>query len=163
MSTISNPELRKPSAFARLGALFCSRPLLIAFGWLNVGLGMVGAILPVMPTTVFMLMALWAFSKSSPRFHRWLYTHPRFGPVLQDWQQERAIPGPAKALALTVMAGASPGLARPAPPLPWCWWSQLDWGCLRSGSLPGHGPVARARRNSTDPQTVDDPFWRRVL
>lgn len=76
---------------------------LIAFGWLNVGLGALGLFLPVMPTTVFLLIALWAFSKSSPRFHRWLYAHPRLGRRLRDWHRHRVIPWPAKLLAVTMM------------------------------------------------------------
>jgi hypothetical protein len=136
--------------------------LLIAFGWLNVGLGMVGAILPVMPTTVFMLMALWAFSKSSPRFHRWLYTHPRFGPVLQDWQQERAIPGPTKALALTMMAVSIAWLGASSAPFAVVLVVSTGLGMLALWIVTPARP-GRARRNSTDPQTVDDPFWRRAL
>jgi hypothetical protein len=80
------------------------RPLLIAFGWLNVGLGMVGTVVPGMPTTVFMLIALWAFAKSSPRFHEWLYNHSRFGPTLQAWHRHRVIPQRAKCLAGMTMA-----------------------------------------------------------
>ncbi len=76
---------------------------LLAFGWLNVGLGLLGAVLPLMPTTVFLLIALWAFSKSSLRFHAWLYDHPRFGPALRAWHRDRAIPRRAKGLALVAM------------------------------------------------------------
>lgn len=76
---------------------------LIAFGWLNVGLGVIGAFLPVMPTTIFLIIALWAFSKSSPRFHAWLYSHPILGRPLRAWQAHRVIPIPAKCLALTMM------------------------------------------------------------
>lgn len=82
------------------------RPLLLAFGWLNVGLGVLGAVLPVMPTTVFLLLALWAFSKSSRRFHRWLYTHPTLGRTLRDWHEHRVIPTRAKVLALSMMAAS---------------------------------------------------------
>lgn len=82
------------------------RPFLLAFGWLNVGLGVIGALLPVMPTTVFLLIALWAFSKSSRRFHRWLYTHPKLGPTLWDWHEHRVIPTRAKVLALSTMAAS---------------------------------------------------------
>lgn len=77
---------------------------LLAFGWINVGLGIVGVFLPVMPTTIFLLMALWAFSKSSVRFHRWLYNHPRLGRPLRDWHAHRIIPPRAKAAAVTVMS-----------------------------------------------------------
>lgn len=82
------------------------RPLLLAFGWLNVGLGVIGAVLPVMPTTVFLLLALWAFSRSSRRFHRWLYSHPTLGRTLRDWHEHRVIPTRAKVLALTTMAAS---------------------------------------------------------
>ena len=51
------------------------RYLLIGFGWFNVALGAIGVVVPGMPTTVFLLIALWAFSKSSERFRTWLYEH----------------------------------------------------------------------------------------
>ena len=76
---------------------------LIAFGWLCVGLGAIGAFLPVMPTTIFLILALWAFSKSSARLHRWLYGHPRLGRPLRAWHAHRVIPVPAKCLALGMM------------------------------------------------------------
>ena len=59
-----------------------------------------------MPGTVFLLIAAWAFSRSSERLYLWLYNHPHFGRVIQDWHQYRAIPIRAKVLAITMM-GAS--------------------------------------------------------
>ncbi|NNG12825.1 MAG: YbaN family protein, partial [Halobacteria archaeon] len=67
------------------------------------GLGAVGTVVPGLPTTPFMLLALWAFSKSSQRFHDWLYTHRVFGPPLQQWRSHRVIPGKAKLLAVATM------------------------------------------------------------
>ena len=79
---------------------------LFAFGLLNVLAGVAGLFLPVMPSTVFFLIALWAFSKSSTRFHAWLYTHPRLGRPLRDWHAHRMIPLRAKVAAVATM-GAS--------------------------------------------------------
>ena len=77
---------------------------LIALGLLCVALGLVGVVLPVMPSTVFFLIALWAFSKSSARFHAWLYHHPRLGRPLRQWHAHRVIPLPAKIMAVSTMA-----------------------------------------------------------
>ena len=79
------------------------RYALLICGWTNVVLGMIGAIVPGMPTTVFLLIALWAFTRSSPRCRTWLYTHPKGGPSLAAWSQYGVIPPRAKCLALTSM------------------------------------------------------------
>ena len=79
-------------------------PVFLVLGFVFVGLGFVGAVLPGMPTTVFLILAAWCFSKSSDRFREWLMTHPRFGPVLQAWHKTRAIPVAAKCAAVGSMA-----------------------------------------------------------
>jgi uncharacterized membrane protein YbaN (DUF454 family) len=79
---------------------------MFALGWLFLALGLAGALLPVLPTTPFLLVALWAFSRSSPRLHDWLYHHRVLGPPLQRWQRERVVPAWVKAVAFTSM-GAS--------------------------------------------------------
>jgi uncharacterized membrane protein YbaN (DUF454 family) len=80
--------------------------LFLLLGWCFFCIGAVGVLVPGLPTTPFMLLALWAFSRSSKRFHDWLYTHPFFGPPLQDWDQHRVISRRVKILALLVMPGA---------------------------------------------------------
>jgi uncharacterized membrane protein YbaN (DUF454 family) len=69
-------------------------------------LGVIGTLLPVVPTTPFMLLALWAFSKSSRRFHDWLRHHRIFGPPLQRWDEEHVVPLWAKIVAISSMVAS---------------------------------------------------------
>lgn len=71
----------------------------LLLGWICIVLGGIGALLPLMPTTVFLLIAAWAFSRSSPRWHRWLREHPRFGPLIRGWEEHHAMPARAKGIA----------------------------------------------------------------
>jgi hypothetical protein len=75
-------------------------------GFVFFALGAIGVVVPGLPTTVFMLLALWAFARSSERFHDWLYHHPLFGPPLQEWHRYHVIPLRAKLLAVTMMAAS---------------------------------------------------------
>ncbi|WP_027329447.1 YbaN family protein [Marinimicrobium agarilyticum] len=78
--------------------------LLVA--WLSIGLGAVGALLPVLPTTPFLLVAAWAAPKGSPRLHGWLSSHRQFGPLLRAWHTRRAVPRRAKWFAPALMLGS---------------------------------------------------------
>ncbi len=82
------------------------RWIYFAIAWLFFGLGVVGAFLPILPTTPFMIIALWAFSKSSERFQGWLYNHRIFGPPLQRWHEHRVIPAPAKMASIGAMTAS---------------------------------------------------------
>ena len=73
-------------------------------GWVFFSIGVVGVVLPLLPTTPFMLLALWAFSRSSNKFYHWLYHHKFFGPTLQKWDQYRVIPISAKVMSISFMS-----------------------------------------------------------
>jgi len=87
------------------------RPVYFLLGWSFFGLGAVGTVVPGLPTTPFMLLALWAFSKSSKRFHDWLYAHRLFGPPLNQWHTHRVIPVKAKVFSVVTMIASFTYLA----------------------------------------------------
>ncbi|MCA1490609.1 YbaN family protein [Ensifer sp. NBAIM29] len=80
------------------------RLILLGLGWAMVGLGIAGIFLPLLPTTPFLLLAAWLFSRSSPRLEQWLFDHPMFGRPLRDWRESGAISRGAKFLAIALMA-----------------------------------------------------------
>lgn len=104
----SQPAVRRMSSSARMAhgdanaveAMPSAVRLgLLALGLLMLLLGFIGALLPVMPTTIFLILAAWFFGRSSPRLETWLLEHPAFGPVLRDWREHGAIPRRAKWMA----------------------------------------------------------------
>ncbi len=82
---------------------YAMRLVYLCLGWLMVATGIVGAFLPVLPTTPFLLLALWCFSRSSPKLEAWLLTHPRSGPSLRRWRERGAIARKAKIAAVSAM------------------------------------------------------------
>ena len=70
--------------------------ILLIVGWLCVCFGFVGIFIPGIPTTIFLIIALWAFARSSKRFHAWLLNHQRFGPILRNWESHKVVPIKAK-------------------------------------------------------------------
>ncbi|WP_299981556.1 YbaN family protein [uncultured Pseudoteredinibacter sp.] len=82
------------------------RLVYMALAYLCVGLGVVGIFLPVLPTTPFLLLALWAGSKGSRRFKWWLLRHPKFGPGLRLWYREGSIPLKAKIMAVLFISAS---------------------------------------------------------
>ena len=79
------------------------RPILLATGWLSVALGIVGIILPLLPTTPFLLVAVWAFSRSSPELAEKIRSHRLAGNYVRDWEDAGVIPTGAKLLAVVMM------------------------------------------------------------
>lgn len=72
-------------------------------GLIALGLGAAGAVLPLLPTTPFLLVAAFAFARSSPRLAAWLDAHPQFGPLIGNWRDHGAISRRAKIAAMIVI------------------------------------------------------------
>lgn len=92
-----------------------ARWLLLGLAGLCLLLGVVGIFLPVMPTVPFLIVAAWCASRSSPRLHRWLMTHPRFGRQLRDWNEHGVVPRKAKWITSVMMAGSAMSMSVVAP------------------------------------------------
>lgn len=73
----------------------------LVLGYVCLALGFIGAFLPVMPTTVFILIAAWAFARSSDKLHQALLDHPKTGPAIRNWRANQCIPVKAKVAAVT--------------------------------------------------------------
>ncbi|MEM1176029.1 MAG: YbaN family protein [Pseudomonadota bacterium] len=80
------------------------RPLWFSAGILALALGMLGAALPLLPTTPFILLAAYCFAHSSEKWHRWLLAHRTFGPLIQHWRDHRAISRRTKVVSVIMMA-----------------------------------------------------------
>jgi uncharacterized membrane protein YbaN (DUF454 family) len=95
------------------------RHLYLLLAWTCVTLGVIGIFVPLLPTTVFLLVAAWAFSRSSERWHRWLREHARFGAVVRSWEAHHAMPRRAKRVAFAALALSYALMALVYGPLSW--------------------------------------------
>ena len=73
-------------------------------GTVSVAIGVINAFLPLLPTTEFLLIGVWAYGKGAPELRERLLAHPRFGPPLRNWQEGRRMSRQAKRAALSGMA-----------------------------------------------------------
>jgi uncharacterized membrane protein YbaN (DUF454 family) len=81
------------------------RFLYAGLGGLCVALAFLGVLLPLLPTVPFLLLAAFFFAKSSERLHAWILGHRLFGPMIQDWHENRAIrPAAKKAATVSIAA-----------------------------------------------------------
>lgn len=80
-----------------------SRYLLLACGWIALGLGALGLVLPVLPTAPFVLVAAACFMRSSERLHSWLVEHPTFGIHIRDYLEGKGLHRRTKVLALVTL------------------------------------------------------------
>lgn len=94
-----------------------TRWLWAALAWLSLLLGIIGALLPVMPTVPFILLAAFAAARGSQRLRHWLLRHPQFGRVILDWERDGSVSRRAKAFATAMMAASGIGVWFTAPRL----------------------------------------------
>lgn len=94
-------RLSRPNDPAKLSK--AKRAAFLVLGLAFVGLGFIGALLPIMPTTIFLILAAACFARSNARLENWILTHRTFGPPVRAWRDHGAIPKPAKAMAVTGM------------------------------------------------------------
>jgi uncharacterized membrane protein YbaN (DUF454 family) len=76
---------------------------MVLLGWVALAVGLIGIFVPLLPTTPFVLLAAFFFSKGSERLHRWLLRHPRFGRYVRDWEREQVIPPVGKYASTLLM------------------------------------------------------------
>ncbi len=96
-------------------------------GFLFVALGTLGIFLPLLPTTVFLLLAAACFARSSEKWHQWLLTNATFGPIIRHWDEQRCITLKVKCVAIFSMlalGGSSLYFAIEAP------WMRVMGGLL---------------------------------
>ena len=84
----------------------------------SLGIGIVGIVVPGLPTVPFVLLAAFAAARGSQRLHGWLLAHRRFGPMIRDWQREGAVSRQSKRLATGMMAASAAVMLLTAPK----WW-----------------------------------------
>lgn len=125
-----------------------TRHAYLVLGWTCVALGLIGVVLPLMPTTVFLLVAAWAFSRSSPRWHRWLREHARFGATIRAWEEHHAMPRRAKRIAFAALAASYALTAVVYGPFSWA--AIIGGICIAAVALYiAHIPVLRKAQGET--------------
>jgi uncharacterized membrane protein YbaN (DUF454 family) len=82
------------------------RHAFLAAGFVFLGLGMLGLVLPVLPATPFVLLAAACFARASERFYNWVLNHRVFGPTVREWRRHRSIPYRVKLGAIALMAAS---------------------------------------------------------
>ena len=82
-----------------------ARAVWMAVGFAALALAALGVVLPLLPTTPFLLVAAYAFARSSERWHAWLLSHRVFGPIIEDWRRHGAIGRRTKIVGVAAMAG----------------------------------------------------------
>jgi uncharacterized membrane protein YbaN (DUF454 family) len=94
----SRPPHRRGISAAAIRVIFA------ILGVISLSIGIIGLFVPLVPTTVFLIVAAACFARSSERLHRWLLRQPVFGPIIATWQRSRSFPPGIKRRALVATA-----------------------------------------------------------
>jgi len=97
-----NPQPKSPPQ----QAVGFKRQLFVALGVIFLGVAYVGVVTPGFPTVIWLIVASYFFSRSSPRLHAWLMRSRLFGQLLRDWEQHRGMRVKSKIIAVSMMATA---------------------------------------------------------
>ena len=96
------------------------RGLWVAAGFVALGIGIAGIVLPLLPGVLFVILAAWCFSRGSRRWERWMLEHKYLGPMVRDWRENHSVPLRAKQIAIATMAISCAGAWYFLP-------AKLDW------------------------------------
>ena len=105
------------------------RPVYRALGLLSVVLGVIGAVLPLLPTTPFLILAAYFFARSHPEWEAKLLAHPTVGPSILAWRDHGAIPKVAKRVATVLLSISAVG-GWFTLPLPWAYVPSAIGACV---------------------------------
>ena len=111
MSVTREPDPSPPARRSRL------RWAWWVLAWSSLALGVIGIVVPGLPTVPFVLLSAFAAARGSQRLHARLLADPRFGPMIRDWQAHGAVSRRAKWLASVMMAASGGVLLAVAPPV----------------------------------------------
>ncbi|MGP9663162.1 YbaN family protein [Halomonas sp. AOP22-C1-8] len=101
------PPVSSPPKRPSKEPLTLVRALWVGLAALSFGIGVIGIFLPLLPTTEFMLGAVYCASKGSPRFEAWIRSRRYVGPLIKNWETERAIPRRAKIIAVGMISASA--------------------------------------------------------
>ena len=109
----------------RLSDVAVTRWLWWLLAYASLGLAILGLFLPGLPTVPLVLLSAYAAARGSERLHGWLLAHPRFGPMIRDWERDGAVSRRGKWLAVLAMAISAAVM----------WWFAPLWAALLGSAI----------------------------
>jgi len=101
---VGEPSAAPSEPLRRASAGLPLRAILVTVGTVSLAIGMLGIVVPVLPTTPFLLLAAACYARASDRLYAWLIGRPSVGPIITEWRTSRSLPPGVRARALAVVA-----------------------------------------------------------